>query len=341
MEIEAITHLPNDILFGEIFSSIDTIEVVRTCVLSKAWRDRWDKIDILNFDRSSFLHKSRSVFHNFVYHVLKHRHNSNLPRLRFFTKRERDFYGKKSSIFNEIVFDYSILHHVNEIETDVTQFPQSLRDCKSLKTLHINYGGSIKTPLNFKYLTTLFLSEIDILVSRSNDLVSNCENLQNLHIINCDVDLERNQKSNTVTFVVNAPRLINLTIRQLVKKYGRYVQPLDKLRITSKSLKNLKIDWIQVYMPEKIDILECKAMEEVEVHTCLPISPTYDRHWKTNHIDFMKLMADDWFFNAENLNILFEFYWGKFILTRESLSRDIRFEEKYVDVKLDCPNWDY
>lgn len=82
-------------------------------------------------------------------------------------------------------------------------------------------------------------------------------------------------------------------------------------------------------------------MEEVEVHMCLPITPTYDQHWKTYHIDLMKLIADDWFFQVENLNILFEFYWGKFILIRESLRGDIRFEQMYVDLKLDYPNWDY
>lgn len=313
--------LSDDVIYAEIFPLMDTKEVVQTCILSKAWRNFWKKIDILSFDPSYSLYKNRIIFHNFVCHVLKHRNQSNLRRVKFFAR------GDDLSALSQTVFDYAALHNATEIETDIFQFPQNLIASKTLKTLKIRPGAYATTtdPLSFTHLTTLHLIHVKIKGTRCDDLVSNCQNLENLHIVKCEID--------KMGLVIKSPKLTNLTIKDVVKDRdlvnGRWtnIDRLKKLQILCKNLKKLKIEWRQHYRPKNIDMFECRRVDEVELKMSMHISLVSDQFWKTCYINYMKFTADNCFARVDNLTFALEFSGGKFILSRSGLSGEIQFEE--------------
>ena len=75
MAVDRLSSLP-DTIIHHILSLMETKYAIRTCVLSKQWRNHWTNIHSLSFDRPSF---SRwFAFKDLVINVLQHRKSFDL-----------------------------------------------------------------------------------------------------------------------------------------------------------------------------------------------------------------------------------------------------------------------
>ncbi|KAL5865508.1 hypothetical protein ACOSQ3_003022 [Xanthoceras sorbifolium] len=313
------------VISAEILSLLDAKEAVRTCVLSQAWRVLWNNINILSFDLYSFRPEKSDAFENFIYHVLKHRQPSEVRRLRFYY---RGFVSDSSAIISN-VFDYATSHKVTEVETDVTCFPKSLLESQTLKILKVACGGysTLENPLDFKFLTTLQVSEVSM--SKCSDFFSNCKNLKNLELTNCNVG---NLKTNSNTFCIKAPSLVNLIIKNLKHRDGKFIKSLETLQISSPRLKYFELNGLLPYLPNVLNMCECKALEEVKFNMRDPLVSrgNCDPEWKIEYIDYMKWIAER-FPHVKCLTMSIDFYWGNFILWRDGLTEEVKLEEIYKE----------
>ncbi|KAL5865504.1 hypothetical protein ACOSQ3_003018 [Xanthoceras sorbifolium] len=278
MAIDRISDLPDGVVYTEILSLLDAKEVVQTCVLSRAWRELRNDINILSFKRHSFIPEKNDAFRNFIYHVLSHRQPSKVSM---------------SATINS-VFCYATSHKVMEVETDVRSFPKNLMESQTLKTLKVSCRGyfTLENPLGFKFLTTSQISEVSM--SKCSDFFSNCKNLEmlgksnmwayidvkmcndiltyspfkDLELTNCNVC---NLKINSNTFSIKAPSLVNLIIKNLKHKDGKFIKSLETLHVSSPRLKYFEFNGLLIYLPKVLNMCECKALEEVKFNMRDPL----------------------------------------------------------------------
>lgn len=81
---DRISGLPDEVLW-HILSFLPTKYVVRTCILSTRWKNKWASAPYLDFDlgeRSDF--RSAVELLTFVDRVLFFRHSSNIQKFRLF-----------------------------------------------------------------------------------------------------------------------------------------------------------------------------------------------------------------------------------------------------------------
>ncbi|KAL5794415.1 hypothetical protein ACOSP7_003009 [Xanthoceras sorbifolium] len=335
MAIDRISNLSDDIISTKILPLMETKEAVQTCVLSRAWRVLWNDINILSFDRYSYSFKPKKsdAFRNFIYHVLCNRQPSEVRCLKFYC---RGFESYPSDIINS-VFNYATSHKIREIETDVVIFPKSLLESQTLETLKVAYGrySKLENPLGFKFLKTLQLSEVSLW--KGSDFFSNCKNLEDLELTNCRVC---NLKTNPKTFCIKAPSLVNLTVKNLEHRDGIFTKSLERLHVSSPTLKYFEIDGLQPYLPDVLDVYECEALEEVKFNMCNPLvsQGNSDPEWKIEYIDLMKWIAES-FPHAKCLTISLDFHWGKFILHRVGLTGEVTLKEIYKECNFKNSLW--
>lgn len=335
---ETVHSLPDDILVNEIFNSIDTKNVVQSSSICRQWRNLWTRINYLNFQRRSF--KSRQVFYNFVYQVLNHRQDSNLTRLKF--NCETNLYKSNLSRLVKTVFNYAASHNIVQIETDVTQFSKTLQNCKTLTSLNLisSQYSYMETPLRFRYLKSLYLREIVIQNKCCHSLVRNCLNLEMLDIWECNIEYPDEE------IIINAPNLINLTIKNLTKiasdgVYNKYyIQPLENLQVSSTKLKKLAMEWIRPYVPKRVDLSECEGVEEVRLDMCFPVPCNEEgSSWKIGYIEDMKKMVGLWFDKVEMVSVCLDFYWGNFVVSRRGFGGVVEVREVYRERKFTDKPW--
>ncbi|KAK2651291.1 hypothetical protein Ddye_018780 [Dipteronia dyeriana] len=135
-KIDRLSYLPYYIIY-HILYLMDTKYAVRTCVLSKNWRYSWTHIHSLNLCHRNVLNSV--AFHGFVTHVLHHRKDLNLVKLKFYCSDvELDSIDEIIETLMSIVFEYAISHRFKEFETDIVDnFPSTLFECQALKTLKL------------------------------------------------------------------------------------------------------------------------------------------------------------------------------------------------------------
>ncbi|KAL5794459.1 hypothetical protein ACOSP7_003053 [Xanthoceras sorbifolium] len=314
MEIDRLSNLPDTVIFHEVLSRLDTTkEAVKTCVLSKNWTHHWSHVHTLSFDYKSF--KTTTAFEEFVLHVLQHRQQFiNLPKLRFFCGARQS-----QSLING-VFNHATLCELEELETDVCDFPQSLLECQTLKTLHLGRPCSFinvaADSLNFAWLKNLQLFRVTIDRSNDhNDLFSGCLNLENLGLTSCQV-------SNTEIFKINAPRLVQCLIIDI-----GYEGLID---ISAPELKRLKFKGTYPLVELRID--NNITLDEVKLEMSYPLFSRETNTWKEEPWEYIILLAQWLRSLAKIFFVSFNFYVGEIKLFRDASDEKITF----VEQKKDC-----
>lgn len=200
--VDRLSTLPAP-LIHHILSLMETKFAVRTCVLSKRWKEHWTHVHSLNFDRTSF--HDWADFMNFVDNVMQHRKSVALRKLYFHS-------GISTRMkVTRYVFNYAVAHGVREIETDMLgRFPKSLSDvkirvylCPTLKTIKSFCDSARNIDMgNFVALKSLRLAST--IIPSQSDVFRNCVDLEDLVLENCIVcgDL----------FRIAVPNMISLTV---------------------------------------------------------------------------------------------------------------------------------
>ncbi|TXG49168.1 hypothetical protein EZV62_025043 [Acer yangbiense] len=146
--VDRLSRLP-DTIIHHVLSLMETKYAVRTCVLSKQWRNHWTNIHSLSFDRPSF---SRwFAFKDLVLKVLQHRKSFDLRKLKFICR------APAGMEFVRAVFEYVESHRLEELDTDVIgDCPPSVYGWNTLKTLKIFFTSTLPR------LVTLTISDFRI-----------------------------------------------------------------------------------------------------------------------------------------------------------------------------------
>ncbi|KAG4983238.1 hypothetical protein JHK87_027987 [Glycine soja] len=117
-ERDRLSELPDFVLL-HIMNFIDTKDALRTCILSKRWKDLWKHLTTLSFDQSTSLFDERRVvnFNKFVSQVLSCRDGSIL----LINVRLVIFESIGSQLLNRIM-KYAVLHNVQRLTMNIPFF---------------------------------------------------------------------------------------------------------------------------------------------------------------------------------------------------------------------------
>ncbi|KAJ1688804.1 hypothetical protein LUZ63_012959 [Rhynchospora breviuscula] len=186
--IDRISSLPDDVL-TLILSFLRTRDAVRTCVLSKRWKNIWASPSVLNFDFEYFKPDDVQKFDQFVIGVLKNRGPSDLDTLiyrgRFICKPSMRWLPKAVRLMPRvIIFNITVV--------DKFRFPDSVFSCASLENLELtycSYGRSIIRPKSvaLSSLKTLKLGFIRLEENLMQKLFLGCPALENLKLFECEL----------------------------------------------------------------------------------------------------------------------------------------------------------
>ncbi|KAL5138479.1 F-box/LRR-repeat protein [Glycine soja] len=141
-ERDRLSELPDFVLL-HIMNFIDTKDALRTCILSKRWKDLWKHLTTLSFDQSTSLFDERRVvnFNKFVSQVLSCRDGSIL----LINIRLVIFESIGSQLLNRIM-KYAVLHNVQRLTMNIpfiygkisTYLDPIIFSCQSLTYLELH-----------------------------------------------------------------------------------------------------------------------------------------------------------------------------------------------------------
>ncbi|KAJ9159565.1 hypothetical protein P3X46_025067 [Hevea brasiliensis] len=124
--MDKLSSLPDSILH-RILSFLYTSEAIRTCVLSKRWRNLWVSLPDLHFDSSNF--ESKASFRKFVRSVLSLRLDNSLCKFHFHC---HSTWKTDVPLINRVT-RYLVSHHVQHLHLEVQMdFPNILLSCESI-----------------------------------------------------------------------------------------------------------------------------------------------------------------------------------------------------------------
>ncbi|RDX74121.1 FBD-associated F-box protein, partial [Mucuna pruriens] len=185
---DRISELPITVLL-HIMEFMNTNEAIKTCVLSKHWKDIWKSLTSLKLD-SSILGVAN--FDKFVSGVLSSRDASiSLLNLHIVLHHCIDF-----ELLHDIM-EYAVLHNVQNLTLIIFVhykfhfvFPSVIYFCSSLTNLHLSHPfWELPKSLQLPALKTLHL-ENACFTSPDNDFAepfSSCVSLNSLHLIDCSL----------------------------------------------------------------------------------------------------------------------------------------------------------
>ncbi|XP_061368828.1 F-box/LRR-repeat protein 13-like [Gastrolobium bilobum] len=214
--VDRISQLPNCILLC-IMAFMTTKEAVRTCVLSKRYKDLWKYVPALIVRSTEF--QNLEFFKNFLCNFLLHRDNS--------TALHNVVVESEGYITNPILFklfQYALSHKVEQFKIDVysfgfvpkdTEFFCSIFSCHSLTSLdlslrHCRGKAILPKTLDLPELINCHLRKVAF--SSSDDYngpaepFSNCKKLRTL-VIDCCTLHEAES-----LYILNE-NVVNLTVR--------------------------------------------------------------------------------------------------------------------------------
>ncbi|XP_050231936.1 F-box/FBD/LRR-repeat protein At2g26030-like isoform X2 [Mercurialis annua] len=145
-EIDRISELP-DCLLHQIFCFLDSIDVVKTCILSKRWRYLWASSPYLNFKFINFYSSKKKYFINFINQFLLRRNSIPIHRFIYHV----DFHVEASMVESWIC--YAVKHQVQHLTLQPfypklgTRFPFYFGGCTSLTTLKLDASHYESRPL--------------------------------------------------------------------------------------------------------------------------------------------------------------------------------------------------
>ncbi|TKY45172.1 putative FBD-associated F-box protein [Spatholobus suberectus] len=207
-----ISQLPDCILL-HIMSSMDTKSAVRTCVLSKRWKDLCKRLTNLTFSFSVGWSES---FRQFVSWVLSSRDHSysllNLAIDSYMCRIEPEFV--------DWVVKYALFHNVQQLKVDIfvdranSEFLPSNYCCRSLKFLELSIKKSASSvlilpkSLYMPALKSLYLSYVRF-TTKDNEYA---EPFSNCHMLNTLVLRHFSLHNDEQVLCISNPTLSSLTI---------------------------------------------------------------------------------------------------------------------------------
>ncbi|KAK7393659.1 hypothetical protein VNO78_22220 [Psophocarpus tetragonolobus] len=281
---DRLSELPECVLL-HILNYMDTIYAVRTCVLSKRWKDLWKLLTTLSFLHPYFIIKVDN-FSKFVSHVLSSRDSSiSVLNMCFSGINQTD-----AELMNRAI-TYAASHNVQQLTIqmpfDFTDKPHCFNplifSCPSLTflKLHKSHSGpplELPKSLQLPALETLSLSNI-IFTARDNacagpEPFSTCSLLNTLILTRCflqngaKVLFISNSKLSSLNLqdcfqhkvVLSTPNLSSLTISP---RLGFHHQPLfsscnlscleeGTIHVNKNTSCSVLTNWLQVFSNVKI-----------------------------------------------------------------------------------------
>ncbi|XP_061371736.1 F-box protein At1g60400-like isoform X2 [Gastrolobium bilobum] len=200
---DRLSDLPDCVLI-HLMSFVPTKDAVRTCVLSRRWKNLWKRLPTLILHSSHF--GLKALFNKFVPKVLSFRDDS-VPVHHF------DFYAnwRVPPQLVKSFLSYVLSHNVQRLKLAVNcniYLPPGLFFCQTLTSLDLsvfNRFNSFPTSLNLPALTSLRLYNFVFGDSELLEPFSSCTKLMTLVIHNCDV-------MDTQTLCISNATLVNLTV---------------------------------------------------------------------------------------------------------------------------------
>ncbi|KAK0590234.1 hypothetical protein LWI29_024316 [Acer saccharum] len=293
---DRLSNLPDPIIY-HILSLMNTKYSVQTCVLSKKWSHHWTHIHSLNFDFNSF--SKRVAFGKFVLHVLHNRKSFNLHRLNFHCG-----YSSKPPPYIKKIFQYAVSHSVEELETDLGDFPPCFYGCQTLVTLnlhsfHINIDRICS--FGFGSLSTLKLSQLCLSSKNNNhDLFSDYLNLKNLIVERCSTS------SASENFTIVSSSVVYLKISSSLSD--------SNYRTIVISAPRLELFDLKVTSNVELRIYKCPLLRKMNLRIKPPVLAWKESiDWKQEYFWELICMAGG-YYNSKPVRLLsFNFSKGKFI----------------------------
>nr|XP_011465873.1 PREDICTED: F-box/LRR-repeat protein At4g14103-like [Fragaria vesca subsp. vesca] len=181
---DRISGLP-DALLCHILSFLETKYAVRTCVLSRRWKNIWASVTTLYFDQRCFhdFHK----FWAFVDYVLLFRYSSNIKIFRLCLRGDDVDHTRITAWINTAirrgVVELSLLAG-HPVWSELIELPKSLFMCKTLVTLKLGsqFITNIPTSGCFPNLKSLQLTFYSDAIPSMRKVISNCPILEDLTV---------------------------------------------------------------------------------------------------------------------------------------------------------------
>ncbi|KAL6658540.1 hypothetical protein ACP70R_004126 [Stipagrostis hirtigluma subsp. patula] len=177
---DRISDLCDDLLH-RVLSLLPAHEAVRTCVLSRRWRDVWRSVHVLRFTKPESW-GSPARYNSFVNHVLSSRDLAPLEELAFKTylfmpQISSDAYGdgEEPVRYASMWIQYALMRDVQVLRVLVKSRPRPL--------LLVN------APFISQHLTTLELKSV-VLKGCSMDF-SRCPTLESLELTDCKISVHK------------------------------------------------------------------------------------------------------------------------------------------------------
>ncbi|XP_078168779.1 FBD-associated F-box protein At5g60610-like [Carex rostrata] len=223
--IDRISDMP-DSLLTQILSLLTTKEAVRTCILSKRWKDHWTSTDTLDFDfggRNFGDFDRENKFLRFINVVLNRRGFSPLNKFKVTWQSDltRSDYGNVGEYITHVVAcSMPQLIYINIGTNPIFKLPDSLLNCGSVKEMTLLAGYSLfeskPKSINLPSLQKLEIGDASIDDDSIKMLLLGCPVLEELALTSCRLMFKD----------INSNVLKKLTIKKC------------SLRTTSLTLKN-------------------------------------------------------------------------------------------------------
>ncbi|KAJ3702116.1 hypothetical protein LUZ61_005821 [Rhynchospora tenuis] len=205
--IDRISSLPNDVL-AHVLSFLSTRDAVRTCVLSKRWRNTWTIVPVLNFNFYEFPTelvsededddideniKEELKFDSFVRSVLENRGPSHLDTVTFRGEFMSHFYEPSMRWLDRsaLLMPRVISAMIPVFEQKELNLPDSVFSCASLELLeliHCPYNGTAylkQDSIALTSLKTIKLVNLALDDDFARKLLLGCPVLENLRLFDC------------------------------------------------------------------------------------------------------------------------------------------------------------
>ncbi|KAJ4789753.1 F-box/RNI-like/FBD-like domains-containing protein [Rhynchospora pubera] len=193
---DRISFLP-DCLIHLIMSFLTAQEAVRTCLLSKRWKNLWTTLPFLDFDLKKFEYngvpeRRFDMFVSFVNTTLLLCEASDLHMFRLVELRDFKLYH----MFVKSWIRYALKHNIKELTIELPLYYSSVPldgvfNCASLINVSINelsniiFETRLVTGVNLPCLKQLYLRGIELIQYFVDNLFSGCPVLEYLHLEDC------------------------------------------------------------------------------------------------------------------------------------------------------------
>ncbi|XP_061371780.1 F-box/LRR-repeat protein At4g14103-like isoform X1 [Gastrolobium bilobum] len=206
---DRLSDLPDCVLI-HLMSFVPTKDAIRTCVLSRRWKNLWKQLPSLILHSSHF--GLKALFYKFVPRVLSFRDYS-VPVHHF----DFDVSGRVPPQLVKRVLRYALSHNVQQLKLSVDcdlDLPRSLFFCQTLTSLDLSVNSrfnSLPKSLNLPALTSLRLHNFVFGDGELLEPFSSCTKMKTLVIDNCDV-------RDTQTLCISNATLVNMTVCSIISQ---------------------------------------------------------------------------------------------------------------------------